>query len=135
MSEFTQVLEEPMSSSPQPSTGSLIAGIVTDVRDLLEQQFALIRHELQQDMHKTCKATWLIAVGLCCALVAGIGLFFAGAHCLSWAFPMIPLWGSLAALGTLLIIVAGGLVFLGIKEFDSLTLRLSSSSPATKEKR
>lgn len=135
MSEFIPVLEEPMSSSAQPSTASLIAGIVTDVRDLLEQQFALLRHELQQDMHKTCKGTWLIVVGACTALIAGIGLFFAGAHCLSWAFPNSPLWGSLALLGTLLVLIAGGMIYRGIKEFDSLTLRLSRSSPAIKENR
>jgi len=133
MADFQPVLEDPLSSSAQPSITALVASIVTDVRDLLEQQFALIRHELQQDMQTTCRATWLIAIGACSALIAGIGLFFASAHCLSWAFPNIPLWGSLALLGILLVIVAGGTIHRGIKQFDSLHLRLNSSSQALKE--
>ncbi|MBC7817064.1 MAG: phage holin family protein [Planctomycetaceae bacterium] len=133
MTDFPPVLEEPLSSPTQPSMSTLLSGIVSDVRDLLEQQFALIRHELQQDMHKTCRATWMIAVGACSALIAGIGLFFAGAHGLSWAFPDLPLWGSLALMGLLLVIVAGGMIYRGIREFDSVTLRLSGSFPAIKE--
>lgn len=123
-----------MSSSAEPSTVSLVKGIVSDIRDLLEKQFALIRHEFQEDFQKTCQATWLIAAGACGALIAGIGLFFAAAHCLTWAFPNLPLWGSLTLLGTLLAIVAGGMIYRGIKEFGSVHLRLNSS-PAIQEKR
>lgn len=135
MTDFQTDLDEPVSSLAEPSMTSLVTGIVSDVRDLLEKQFALIRHELQQDMQKTCQATWLIAVGACSALIAGIGLFFALAHCLSWAFPNLPLWGSLALLGTLLAVVAGGMIHRGIKEFHSLNFRLDGSSPAIKENR
>ncbi len=135
MTDFQIVMEEPAGTLAPQSTSALVAGIVSDVRDLFEKQFALIRHELQQDARKTWQAASLIGTGVCGALVAGIGLFFALAHCLCWAFPDLPLWGSLALLGILLAIVAGGMVYQGIKKFDSLNLRLNDSSPALKENR
>ena len=132
MADPQLVLEEPIRSIAPPSMTSLVAGILADVQKLLEQQLTLTRHELQQDVRKSCEAAWLLAIGATSALLAGIGLVFATAHCVSWAFPSIPLGGSLAMLGLVLAVVAWRMIDRGLKEFESLKLRLNGS-PSSKE--
>lgn len=124
------VLKEPMRSAAPPSVTSLVGGIVSDFQRLLEQQLTLARYELRHDLRMTCRATLFLAVGAGNALLAGIGLLFAIAWSVSWVFPQIPLGGSFGILGLILAAVAWGMINRGLREFDSLNLRLSDLSSA-----
>lgn len=133
MPTLEPILEEPTGCASPPSMTSLVGGIVADVQQLLEQQLALYRQELHQDLQKTWQAMWLLAIGIGNALLAGVGLLFAIAHYVSWTFPSIPLWTSLGFLGLVLALLAGAMIYHGLKEFDLLKFRLSGSAEALKE--
>lgn len=130
MTDSLQLLEERPRSTASPSLTSLFTEILGDVQKLLEQQFALVRHELHQDMRQTSQAVGLMAIGAALALIAGVGFLFAAAYGLSWAFPSIPFGGSLTLVGAVLAVIAIALIAQGMKKLDSLNLRLINSSPA-----
>lgn len=128
MADSQLLFEEPIHSTGQPSVAELVAGIVSDFKKLLEQQLTLAKHELQQNLQKILQATWLVAIGAVLALLAGVGLLFATAHGVSWAFPSISLGGSLAIVGLVLSALAYCMIHRGLREFGLLNHQFMGST-------
>src|SRR5690242_8938622 len=85
----------------------LVSGIITDAQDLIGQQLALLRHEVNEDFRKTKEAGLLLVGGLAIALVGSILLCSMLVYLLSWSAPGLPLWicygivgAPIAALGS-----------------------------------
>jgi len=120
---------------------SLVGGIVGDFQDLIKQQLALTRKEIEADFRKTREAATLFAVGI------GLALFGCFAFCLMLAHLIhhlstpvaardvaaIPLWGCYALVTVVLLGGGGALAFAGKKKFDSFNPLPDESAQALKE--
>jgi len=109
----------PVHADASPGIATLIGGIVNDVRDLLKQELEMFQQELQEDFIKTRKAVTMLAMGLVMALVAGMLISVTLALLVNHLWPQVPLWAAFAGVGLAWTALAGGLVFVGIKKFDS----------------
>jgi hypothetical protein len=115
-------------STSEPGMASLVKGIVSDVKDLFEQQIQLARTEIKADLRKSKEAVTLLAVG---AGSAAVGVLFFGlmlVHLLHWLtappegdLSRLPLWGCHAIVAGLFLVIGAGFFFTGRKMFDSFT--------------
>lgn len=131
-------------NNPEQSMASLVGGIVGDVQDLIKQQLALTRKEIESDLRKTREAATLLAVGV------GLALFGCFAVCLMMAQLIhqlttpahlqalqdpaaIPMWGCYGIVAVVLLGVGGALAFAGKKKFDSFNPLPDESAQVLKE--
>lgn len=116
----------------EPPLTSLVTGILNDFQELMKQQFALFRAEVQSDMSKTKEAATSLALGAG-TLVVGAGLLILMVvHLLSWATGM-PLWASYGIVGGIFALVGGILLYRGIQKFQSFNPLPDESAQALKE--
>ena len=119
-------------TGPEPSVTSLVTGIIGDVTELMKQQMALFRHEVESDLTKTKEAALSLALGF------GVGLAGAGllilmvVHLLTWATGL-PLWASYGIVGGCFAVAGGILLYLGKKKFQSFNPLPDESAQALKE--
>jgi len=115
----------------QTVTG-LVSGIVDDAQTLIRQQVAMIREEIRSDLRKTKEAVVSIAAGaVVAALAAGplVFMFVALLHELAgWAW-----WSSALLVGAVLAVAGAGLIFAGIRRFQSFNPLPDQSVAALKE--
>jgi len=113
-------------TSSEPGLASLVSGIVSDIGDLIKQEFKFARTEVQTDLRKSKEAIVALAIG---AGAAALGLIFAGlmvVYLLHWLTSppgddraSIPLWGCYGIV-TLVFLGSGtALLLAGKKKFDS----------------
>ena len=91
--------------STEPSLTALLGGIVSDAKDLLVQEVALTKLEVQDELRKAKSAAISLGIGIGIVTVGGILLMLMLVQVLA-AFTEMPLWGCYG-------IVGGGLVLLG----------------------
>src|ERR1043166_4861155 len=91
--------------STEPSLTALLASIVSDAKDLLVQEVALTKLEVQDELRKAKSAAISLGIGIGIVTVGGILLMLMLVQVLA-AFTEMPLWGCYG-------IVGGGLVLLG----------------------
>jgi hypothetical protein len=110
----------------EPGLASLVKGIVSDVGELIKQQFQFAHAEVKSDLRKTGQASVLLGVGLVVALLGLVVLCFMPVHLLHWATSpegtdpaAIPLWGCYGIVGAAVMLIGGALAFAGKKRFDS----------------
>jgi hypothetical protein len=110
----------------EPGLASLVKGIVSDVGELIKQQFQFAQAEVKQDLRKTGQASVLLAVGLVVAFLGLVVLTFMPVHLLHWATSpegtdpaSIPLWGCYGIVGLAVMLIGGALAFAGKKKFDA----------------
>jgi|SRR5581483_7617294 len=90
------------------SVSTLVGGIIEDAQQLMRQELALARREIQEELTKAKAAAASLALGAVVSLFGGILLCFMLVHLITWvSHDWIPLWGSFA-------IVGGSLTILGI---------------------
>lgn len=75
------------------ATGVLVNNIVSDLRDLVAQETALLQHELREDARKTKEAGLALAFGLGTLFLGGYLLAHMLVHGLAWVWPAVPMWG------------------------------------------
>ena len=122
-----------LQTSPEPSVTGLVTGIVHDVQQLLQQQLALFKHEIKENVRKSKEAAVLMGLGIGIGSVGGLLLFFMLAHLLNWAFAGLPLWVCYLIVGVLGAAVGGGLLFAGLKKLQSVSAVPEQSIEALKE--
>jgi len=91
----------------------LVSGIVEDVERLAEQQFALLRQEVKDEMKKAIAAGQMFVIGAVFAALAGIALMTAISLGLYAAIPSLPMWGAFGIVGLVFAIISGALLLLG----------------------
>lgn len=116
-----------------PSLTQLVSGIVADSQELMKQQWALLRHEVQEDIHKTMEASAALTVGAGLTAVGGFLLCQLTVHLVAWAAPSWPMWVCYGVVGLPIAAAGGILVFLGVNKFKSLNPLPDQSAQALKE--
>jgi len=91
----------------------LVSGILEDVERLAEQQFALLRQEVKEEMKKAVAAGAMFVIGAVFAALAGIALMTALSLGLYAAFPTLPMWGAFGIVGLGFAIVSAALFLIG----------------------
>jgi uncharacterized membrane protein YqjE len=124
----------------EPSVTSLVSGIVTDVQDLVKQQFQLARHEIEEDLRKSKEAASIF--------VLGVGFLFLGAfflclmlvHLIHWlAMPALtdpasfPLWAAHGVVSVVVLIPGAILVAMGSQKWTAVHPLENPATEALKE--
>jgi hypothetical protein len=122
-----------LQTDPEVSVTQLVSGIIADAQKLIEQQLALLRHEVKDDLHKTKEAGLFLIWGSAIGLVGGILLSFMLVHLLSWAAPELPLWVCYGIGGAPITALGGALFCAGIQKFKSFNPLSDQSAQALKE--
>lgn len=117
----------------EPRLSELVSGIVSDAEELVKQQLALFKTEVQEDIHKTRAAALPLACGIFIAVLGVVLFAFGIVYLLAWAAPAVPLWGWFLIVGAVL--AAGGfaLVWEAKTRFNSLHPLPEQSAEALKE--
>lgn len=118
--------------SSSQGVGSLVSGIVSDVQDLLSQQLTLFQQELKHHLIKTKKTVFPLLVGLTIALVAGI-ILSAAVALLLYENAHLSLAASFGIVGAVVVIAAGILISIGVREAERFDSILEKSAQEGKE--
>ncbi len=91
---------------------SLVGGIVRDFQKLIEQQFALVRREIEGELRQAKFAAIFLAGGAAIMVIGSIFLLLMVIHALH-AYTALPLWGAYGLVGGLLVGVGALLLYIG----------------------
>ena len=122
-----------LQTEPEVSVTKLVSGIITDAQKLIEQQLALLRHEVKDDIQKSKEAGLSMIMGSVIALVGGIVLALMLVELLSWAAPQLPLWACYGIVAGPITAVGCALFCVGIQKFNSFNPLPDQSVQALKE--
>jgi len=122
-----------LQTDTSPSLTQLVSGIVADSQELIKQQWALLRHELKDDLRKTKEASTALAVGAGLAGVGGLLLCHLLVHLVAWAAPTWPLWVCYGVVGVPIATAGAALFYMGINKFKALNPLPDQSARALKE--
>jgi len=108
---------------PEPSVTRLIQGIVSDVGDLIKQEFRFAQAELKSDLRKTGETLRILGIAIGVVSLGLVVLTLMLVHLLHWlTLPAganpdpagLPLWACYGIV-SLLFLAAGGILFLAGK--------------------
>lgn len=119
--------------SPGPSMTNLVTGIVNDAQELMKQQFALLKVEVQDDLRKTRDAATASLIALGTTLVGAVLLSLALVHLANWAFPEVALWVWYAVIGGMMAALGVGLGSQAYQQFRSFNPLPDESAAALQE--
>lgn len=117
----------------EPSVTSLVSGIFSDAQDLLKQQVALIRHEVQADFQNAKEAGISLTGGMLLVLLGSIFLCLTAVHGIAYAAPDLPMWACHALVGAPLMLVGGILAYVSYRKLKFSNLLPDQSAQALKE--
>jgi hypothetical protein len=118
---------------PERSAATLLSGIISDAQHLIQQQLAMFRQEIRDDVRKGKQAIVPLAVGIGITAVGGVFLLLMLPLLLHWAVPALPLWACFGILGGVLATLGGALVYAGVRKIESLDLLSNQAVEAFKE--
>jgi len=122
-----------LQTEPNVSVTHLVGGIFKDAQKLVEQQLALLRQEVKDDLHKTKEAGLFVICGSVIGLVGSILLSYMLVELLSWAAPELPFWVCSGIVGGPIMALGGALFCVGIQKFNSFNPLPDQSVQALKE--
>jgi hypothetical protein len=123
-----------LQTGSETSVTSLVTGILNDAQELIKQQLALFKREVQEDIRKTKEAASSLALGVGTSVAGGSLLCFMIVHLLHWAWPdQLPLWGCFGIVGGVLTVTGCALAYAGKKKFESFNPLPDESAQAMKE--
>ena len=96
----------------EPSVAALLGGIVNDVKDLLVQELALTKLEVQDMLRKAKTAAVALGIGIGVVAIGGMLLMLMLVQVLA-AYTKIPLWGCYGIVGSVLVVLGGVLLVMG----------------------
>src|ERR1700730_10262757 len=105
-------------SPPDRSVTTLVSGIIADAQHLIQQQLAMFRQEIRDDLRKSRDAALAMGVGIGITLIGSALLLIMLPLLLHWAAPELPLWACFGIVGGVLTAVGGILVYVGVKKFE-----------------
>lgn len=103
----------------EPSFVSLVRGIASDAKDLLMQEAALTKLEVQRELRKAKTAAIALGIGIGTFAIGGILLMLMLVHVLD-ALTVVPLWGCYGIVGGVLVVIGGVLVATGRTKAEAL---------------
>jgi hypothetical protein len=93
----------------EPSLAALLAGIITDAKDLMLQEFTMAKLEIKDELRKTKAAAISFGIGIGVAGIGAILLVLMSVHLLQ-VITELPLWACYGIVGGVFVLV--GVVFL-----------------------
>jgi len=114
------------------STSSVVAEIIRDGQELFNQQLAMFKTEINEDIRKTQNALYPLAWGMGLAAICGVLLCLMLVHLVHWATPL-PEWGAYGVVGLTITAAGLGVFFAGKKKLESLHPLPEKSAEALKE--
>ena len=107
----------------EPSMASLMGGIVHDAQTLIKQEMALAKREVTDELHKARDAAIALGIGIGLTAVGGLLLSLMLVYLLQWASSeRLTLWACYGIVGAALMVVGGGLLFLGKRRAGAVHL-------------
>jgi hypothetical protein len=110
-----------LQSTRNGSLPDLVSGIMDDIRTLVRQEIALGRAEILQQINKTKRAAIAVSAGIGAGAVGVLFLLLLVVHLIHEAGGL-PLWGSYAIVGGVLVVIGGILFFLGKRQASEVNL-------------
>jgi hypothetical protein len=101
------------------STGRLLSGIVSDVEDLVQQQFSLFKHEVKNELRDAKNAFLPVIAGAGVLILAALMLCFTLVYVLDYATDL-PLWACFAIVTAVLGVAGGITLAVGIQRLREL---------------
>jgi hypothetical protein len=131
-------------NSTEPSTTSLVSGIIDDMQDLVKQQVQLTRKEITEEIHKASQAAQFFALGAAILFFGAFTLCLALVYLLHWAASpaapaagsdaaKIPLWVCYAIVGGPLAVIGGYLTWLGRAKLETIHPLQNPATEALKD--
>jgi hypothetical protein len=112
-----------LSDTPEPSMASLAGGIVHDAQALIQQELALAKREVTEELIKAKEAAISLGIGIGIAALGGVLLVFMLVYLLhAAASEHLPLWGCYGLVGAALVILGGSLFAFGKKRAGAVHL-------------
>lgn len=93
-------------ANQQPSLASLVGGIVNDAQQLIHQEMALARQDIQQSLERIKTAALSFGIGAGVGALSGVMFTLALVYLLNWAIPGLPLWGAFLIVAAALAVTA-----------------------------
>jgi len=122
-------------STAEPSTTSLLGGIINDIGDLIKQEVRFARAEFKADLGKTREAATTLAIGAGVASLSGFLLAWMLVYLLHWATEPapLPLWACFGIVGALFALVGGLLVMSAVRKFQAFNILPDETAQSLKE--
>src|SRR5437870_2074343 len=98
--------------SSEPSLTALLGGIINDAKDLLVQEVALTKLEVQDELRKAKTAAIALGIGIGVVAAGGMLLMLMLVQMLA-AFTEMPLWGCYGLVGSGLVVLGAVLLAAG----------------------
>jgi len=114
------------------TTGKLLSGIVSDAEELVQQQLALFKEEVKQELRDARQATIPLLVGGVALGIAVLLLCFTAVYALD-ALTTLPLWACFAIVTGALAIAGGVALAVGVQKLRALTPVAEESVEELKE--
>ena len=105
----------------EPSLVSLLGGIANDAKELLLQEVALTKLEVQYELRKAKTAAIGLGLGIGIIATGGILLMVMLVHVLA-DFTVVPLWGCYGIVGSVLVVLGGVVLAAGKTKAEELEL-------------
>ena len=110
-------------STDEAGLSRLVSGILHDAQELIQQEIALARVEIGNELRKTKEAAVSMVAGLATLAVASLFFLLAVVFLISWATSYnIPLWGSFFIVGGVLGLTGAILALLGRQRVEQIHL-------------
>ncbi len=125
---------------PEQTTASLVSGIFSDLKHLVEQQFELTRQEIESGLRHRAKAAAVFGLGVGILVLAAAALCLTLSHLLHWvASPpgadpaWLPLWACHAVVAAMLAVSGVIVASIGRAKFKSVEPLTSSDTDLLQE--
>jgi uncharacterized membrane protein len=115
------------------SMASLVKGIIDDASELVKQQIAMAKWEVQNEINKGKQAAAALAIGAGLAAVGGLLLCFGLVHMLHTFVPDLPLWACYLIVGGLFAVAGGLFLYTGSSKAADINLVPEQTIETAKE--
>jgi len=120
-------MPDQLTADTPASMASLVGGIITDAQQLIRQEAALARREIQEELTKAKTAAISFGIGVAVLFLGGIMIIFMLVHLLHWLAgdpdpAHIPLWGCYGIVGAVFIVVGGVALFIAKTKVTQIDL-------------
>lgn len=116
----------------KPGIGTLLSGIVSDMRSLFVQELRLAKLEIGEDLRRVKSAVVVLAIGGAILALGGILLVLMLVHLLH-ALTVLPLWGAYGVVAAALLVIGVGILLAGKKKAEHVALVPDETAEAIKE--
>ena len=119
---------------PKSETVPFLSGIVLDVQMLIEQQMALFRHEMGQELDRAREAGCYLLAGVVLISTSTLLLSLMVAHLFAVLLPGLPLWACFGIVGLFLACLGGLVCRAAIRKFHRVEAAVTVPSVDLAEK-